>query len=230
MIKTLSFIVCSTMVFVGASGPSRAQADASARIDSLRGVWTVALGFGEIPVLANSFKLSVSTGYHFNDYVYLGGILQFPDVIERGSESFNARNLGLGGLSATRERTGVRALLHTRARPHRYAPFLSAGILVNGADAETMYFEGVTVIQTRSSAVRPAVGIGYEVTFKRGITASIEFVGAFFLKPRRPGVEVTADGMSDDRRATIVQVAQDTFSQNFHNRYHLFNMAIGYAW
>jgi hypothetical protein len=56
----------------------------------MAGVWTIDLGFGEIPVLANSAKVSVSAGYQFNSYVHLGGIVQFPDLIERGSESLIA--------------------------------------------------------------------------------------------------------------------------------------------
>ena len=149
--------------------------------DSLAGAWTVGIGFGEIPFLAGSFKPSVSLGYHVSDHVYVGGIVQLRDVLERGTESFNAVNTGLGGIESTREETGARALIHARLRPHRYSPFLSVGAVFNASDREVMVFDDrrrdhwQRVLRRCHHAradppwgIRPAVGFGYGYTFDSG--------------------------------------------------------------
>lgn len=228
-----------------ATAPALAQTNPEpSPYDTMKGVWAFTVGWGEIPFLSGSFKPSVSFGYHLNEYVYFGGVVQLADVLERGTESFNAQNTGLGGIESTRERTGVRSFFGTRLRPHRYAPFVSLGMLFNGSDTEVMHFDdrqrrigshtydgALSLEVTRGSAIRPAVGLGYEVTFKRGFTLSTELTGAFFMRPPTPEVRVESESqLTEEDRAALVQNVQETFSDNFHNRYHLFQIGAGYAW
>ncbi len=212
--------------------------------ESLRGVWSLQFGFGELPFLAGSFKPSISLGYHLNEHFYLGGTVQLRDVLERGDESFNARNLGLGGIESTREETGVRSLIEARYRPHRYSPFLSVGVLSSGSDTEVMRFDArrrtigsgsyegaITVEQTRPYAIRPAVGVGYGLTLDSGLAFGVEFAGAFFMGPPEPTVRVESEAALDGRdMASLERTAKESFADNFHNRYHLFNLSAGHVW
>lgn len=212
--------------------------------DWLKNVWAIEVGFGEIPLLSGSFKPSVSFGYHVNQYMYVGWVVQLRDILERGTESFNARNTGLGQITGTREVTGVRSLLGARVRPHRYAPFLSVGILFNGSDREEMRFgdaprpiggniyEGeMTVVQTRPYAIRPALGLGYGVQFKNGFSFSAEMTGAFFLSAPSPDIQIIHEGaLSITDRTRLVSHMKKEFKTNLHNRYHLFNIGAGYVW
>lgn len=248
MTHTTRSLVTSVLLamFAVTSTPVSAQEqqDSTSASDPLAGTWSVAVGFGEIPFLAGSFKPSVSFGYHFNEYVYLGAIVQLRDVLERGTESFNARNTGLGGIESTREETGVRSMLQARVRPHRYSPYLSVGVLFNGSDTEEMRFDArertiggvghngnVVMEQTRPWAVRPAIGLGYAYTMEGGLTLSVEMSGAFFMKAPKPEVRVSGDQpLPDESRDALVNEARSGFAGNFHNRYHLFHIGAGYAW
>ena len=210
----------------------------------LKNTWSFEVGFGEIPFLSGSFKPSVSFGYHFNQYIYVGWIVQLRDILERGTESYNAQNTGLGHIKGTREVTGIRSLFGARIRPHRYAPYLSLGMLFNGSDREEMRFGNatrtigndtydgaITVIQTRPYAIRPAIGVGYGVQFKNGVSFSAEMTGAFFFSAPTPEIQIQHEAelaFSDETRF-ITQMKKE-FKGNFHNRYHLFNIGAGYVW
>lgn len=233
-----------TLTLLLTAGTAAAQSpDDPSIADDLRGTWTIKVGFGEIPFLAGSFKPSIAIGHHFNDYVSLAWTVQLRDELERDGESFNAQNLELGGLRSSRERTGVRSLLAARFRPHRYSPFLSVGVLFNGTDTETMQFDSqsrrigegtydgaLTVVQRRRWAIRPSIGVGYAVTFANHVTLEIELAGAFFMKPTRPIVDVEGQPLAEADRRALEDRADDAFSGNFHNRYHMFQLAAGYAW
>ena len=150
--------------------------------------WEVGLSFGEIPIMAGSFKPGVSFGHHVNDYIYVGGIYQIVDHIARNEDSFDAAGLGFENLLSSRERVAPRSLLHIRLRPHRLAPFVSIGMVTNGTDVETVEFghashqigdnlyEGpITVKMARPRAIRPALGLGYQYSFKNRLTVSTEW-------------------------------------------------------
>lgn len=213
-------------------------------IEDLTGRWTISVGFGEIPFLSGSFKPSVSLGYHINNYLFLGYTVQLRDVLERGTASFNALDTGLGGVQRTREETGVRSLLAVRMRPHRNSPFISLGLLFNGSDREVMHFDGrkrvigdhtyqgdLVLEQTRPWAIRPAVGLGYSHTFNTGLSLGIEMAGAFFLPAPEPVTHLIGDPELTNSDATALkQRISSAFKNNFHNRYHLFQMTAGYAW
>jgi len=206
--------------------------------------WSIEVGFGEIPFLSGSFKPSVSFGYHVNQYFYVGWTVQLHDILERGNESFNAKNTGLGQIESTREVTGIRSLIGIRLRPHRFAPHLSAGMLFSGSDREVMHFAdatriigsntyhgSVTVVQTRPYAIRPAAGIGWGIQLRNGFSFSAEMTGAFFLRPGAPDIQVIHEQqlLSADRAVFSAQLKSE-FQKNFHNRYHLFNIGAGYVW
>ncbi len=242
-IPSYSVLVISLVTTVAWTMESSAQELPPAATPALEGTWSVAFGFGEIPFLAGSFKPSVSFGYHINRFIYVGTIVQLPDVIERGDESFNAVNAGVDGLLDTRETTGPRAFLGTRLRPHRYSPYLSLGAVFNGSDVETMYFDarprelaGEThpgpfeVELTRPFGIRPAFGLGYSLTLDNGLAFELEFTGAWLFDAAEPDVRVRGESLSPGAREDLQARFLRSYDDNFHNRYHLFNIAIGYAW
>ena len=235
----------TTTCFIGvALSPGSARADGNHGAETLDGVWAVAIGFGEIPFLAGSFKPSVSFGYHFNRFIYVGTIVQMADVLERGDASFNAVNAGLDGLLDTRETTGPRVFLGTRLRPHRYSPYLSLGAVFNATDIETIYYDhrprdvggetingSLEVEQARPFGIRPAFGLGYSYTFSNGIVLDVEFTGAWLFKPADPEIRVRSTSpLSKEAEDAIRAQFLSAYEDNFHNRYHLFNIAVGYAW
>ena len=95
------------------------------------GRWQLGLSFGEIPVLAGSFKPGITMGYRLDDTLFLGLELQAADHLQRDGSSFNARNTGLDGLVSSTERTGMRAFLGLRYRPWRDAPHLALGLVMS---------------------------------------------------------------------------------------------------
>jgi hypothetical protein len=246
MIKTTRSVLATVAAAAAltVASVSHAQSSSHPAIDSLDGVWSVTVGFGEIPFLAGSFKPSVSLGYHFSDHVWVGGIVQLSDVLERGTESFNAVNSGLGGLESTHEVTGPRAFLGVRLRPHRYSPYLSLGPVFNGTDRETMRFDArprnidghttegsLTVVQSRPYGIRPAFGVGYGYTFDTGVVLNLDLVGAFWMSPPEPDIRVESGReISEPALQAIDRRFSTAFRGNFHNRYHLFNISAGWAW
>ena len=249
MKKPKSFIV-QVVLLAGTSaagtGPALAQEPVQPDApgpSSLDGVWSVTFGFGEIPFLAGSFKPSVGFGYHFNRFIYLGTIVQWPDFIERGDESFNAVNANVDGLVSTREQTGARMFLGARLRPHRYSPYLSLGAVFNGTDTETMEFDerarnlgsteyegGFEVEVARPFGIRPAFGLGYAYTFDSGIVLNLEFSGAWLFKPATPNIRILDPNMPEEARQNLTGRFRQAYDDNFHNRYHLFNLGVGFAW
>ena len=193
----------------------------------MAGVWSIALGFGEIPVLANSAKVSVSAGYHFNNYVYLGRDCPVPRchrARQRIVQCAEPRARRSSGHSGANRRP--RASAHTSAATSLQSVSLRV-CSSTGPTVKRCTSTGWSLSRADPGPVNPAVGLGYEVTFRPGITVSLELTGAFFLKPRKPAVNVVSKGMDEARRAAIAQSAEDSFGRNFHNRYHLFNMAVG---
>ncbi|MEO1255957.1 MAG: hypothetical protein AAFY41_13895 [Bacteroidota bacterium] len=204
--------------------------------------WEVGISFGEIPILAGSFKPGLSVGYHFNEYLYLGGIYQIVDNIQRNDKSFDAKSLGFTNLQSSKERVAPRAILHARVRPHKRAPFISFGIVSNGEDEETAIFgdginqigngsyDGpVTVKTKRKAAIRPALGVGYHYDFKNGITVSTEWTFNWFNPVPEPELEFITDYEieADDLAIKTSEIVYD-FQDNFHNRYHIFHLGVGY--
>ncbi|MDD9944752.1 MAG: hypothetical protein OXU20_27170 [Myxococcales bacterium] len=223
---------------------ARAQQTDLDGVASLDGVMEVSVGFGEIPFLSGSFKPSVSVGYHVNEYVYLGWTVQLRDVLERGTESFNAVDTGLGGIESTREETGIRSLLAVRLRPHRYSPFVSMGFVFNGSDREVMHFDGrrrtigagsydgaVVMEQTRPWGIRPAIGLGYSYQFETGLSLSMELAGAFLSPAPAPDIRIDSQAtLSDADRSALSDRSKRAFAENLHNRYHMFQLSAGYVW
>ena len=242
-IAPIAFLsVTSTIGALSASAQDSPQSDLR-DISALDGVWSVTFGFGEIPFLAGSLKPSAGFGYHFNRFIYIGTIVQLEDFIERGDESFNAVNANVDGLLSTRERTGPRMFVGARLRPHRYSPYLSLGAVFNGTDSETMAFDDRTrsidelsytgafdVEVARPFGIRPAFGLGYEYTFDGGIVLNIEFSGAWLFKPAAPRIRILGADLPEDVRQRLLGRFRKAYDDNFHNRYHLFNLGVGYAW
>ncbi|MEM9325202.1 MAG: hypothetical protein AAGA85_06090 [Bacteroidota bacterium] len=226
-------ITCLTIIQVASQDPFQ-------RVEPRQ--WEIGISFGEIPIMAGSFKPGISFGYHFNDYLYVGGIYQIVDHIARNGNSFDAAGLGFENLKSSKERVAPRSMLQARLRPHRLAPFVSVGLITNGTDVETVEFghanhqigdhtyEGpITVNIARSGAVRPAIGFGYHYAFKNGIVVSTEWSFDWFHPVPAPKLEFDPSfEVNPDDLATKEAEITEAFQSNFHNRYHIFHLGLGY--
>ncbi len=177
------------------------------------GTFEMGLTFGEIPVLSGSFKPGVSLGYHFNEYLYIGGVLQAKDYLKRNDESYNAKNTGISGLQKSREAVGERFMAQVRVTPMKHLPYISAGWVWNNPDVETMEFkpdkdsgvwgERLTLIQTRPSGHGPGLGIGYQYDFNNRISGYTDFTMAWFGDIAQPqfklvdGTETQEQSLAD---------------------------------
>lgn len=188
----------------------------------------VGLNLGELP-WGGSFKPGVSLGYQLNEYAYAGLTYQLGDSIRRDEGSFNATGIGLDGLMRSEEDVSHRFMASVRLRPHRLAPYASLGMVYNGRDTETSsYMDGTTVVQSRPSAFRPALGVGYEYTLDSGVSLNVEWAGWVFDKPT-PEVTLTGGQRSASEEAALRERIDDNFKSHITNSYHMFSMGAGYA-
>lgn len=198
--------------------------------------------FGEIPVLAESFKPSVTwikpvgnTGWGIRT------TLQRADHIRRDGESFNARIAGLEGLQSSRESTGARHLIALNHQSGDVGLNLFVGALYSGKDQESIYFDDqmrtlaeshsgdLDITISRPEAVRFVCGVGYR--YKINTTWSVTMDIAADLLGGVPGQEVTMGSnntLSEKNRSEIIRRFQEAYHDNIHNRYHQFTIAIQY--
>ncbi len=234
MRKTLAALL-STLSLVTLSNTAAAEP-----ID-LENAFMVGVQLGELP-WGGSFKPGLSIGYYLNELVYFGAMYQVGDSIERDDTSFNVENTGLDGLISSSEDVASRGFLGVRLRPHRYAPFASLGMVCNGADTETMVFDqrsrsvgggiydgAITLRQTRPSALRPAIGLGYSYEFDFGLQLSTAWSGWLF---ESPDVEMDFESdvaISASDEAALRHHIADGFGSTITNKYHIFHLGAGYV-
>jgi len=204
--------------------------------------WQLGLTFGEIPILAGSFKPGITIGYHFNDNLMAEFTFQLKDYLQRDDESFNAQNIGLEGLNEAKETTGERIFLGLRYKPWDWSPYLTAGFVYCIEDIETMKFEkrerfigenlyntNVTIIQKRESGFAPAFGFGCQYDFDNNISINTSFAMAFLTDIVEPDVEINSSDKIDENDLNILtENIKSVYDDNFHNRYHIFNLGIIY--
>ncbi len=206
------------------------------------GQWQVGLTFGEIPLLAGSFKPGLTFGYHLTEQWFLGFDIQATDHLQRDANSFNAANAGFDGLSSSTEITGRRSWLGLRFRPTKRIPFVSLGIVFNGTDTETMVFDRrertiqgntydipLTITQARPRGHGFAIGLGYQYDFPGDLSLHTGIALALLSNIPDPSIDVDGQGVIDD--ADCQQLIQDlsfAFKDNIHNHYHIFNIGMGY--
>lgn len=204
--------------------------------------WQLGLTFGEIPILAGSFKPGVTLGYHFNENLMAEFTFQLKDYLQRDDESFNAQNIGLEGLNEAKETTGERIFLGLRYKPWDWSPYLTAGFVYCIEDVETMkyakrerligennYNTDVTIIQKRESGFAPAFGFGYQYDFDNNISINTSFAMAFLTDIVEPDVEINSNEKIDENDLDILtKKIKSVYDDNFHNRYHIFNLGIIY--
>ena len=208
----------------------------------LKNVWEIGFTFGEIPFLAGSFKPGVSIGYHVNEYVSFTSTFQLTDKISRNASSFNARNIGLDGLTSSKETTGERILLAVQLRPVEWSPYLVAGFVFNAEDIETMHFDQrvrqigsntydsqVTIVQSRKNGFVPAFGFGYRYDFDNGVSLNTNIAAGVFTGIPRPEAKITSTvPISEGDESQLQQTIQSVYKDNFHNHYHIFNLGVSY--
>ncbi|MCB2205839.1 porin family protein [bacterium] len=207
-----------------------------------RNQWQIGLTFGEIPILAGSFKPGITVGYHFDEHFYLGVIIQSHDYIQRDQESFNAENTGLGGLLSSKERTGMRAGIEFRYRPVEWSPYVTAGWVYNDIDTEEMRFGNsermigenmypgaIDITQSRPSGHGPTVGIGWQYDFDNRISVNTNLALSFFTAVATPDITVRHDAeLREADLASLKQHMRKAYKDNLHNHYHMFNLGIAY--
>ncbi len=208
----------------------------------LRNVWQIGFTFGEIPILANSFKPGISVGYHFNEYVYAGVSYQLNDNIQRDDESFNAADIGLEGLNTSKERTGERMLVGFQVRPHKLSPYLSVGYVYNNSDVEKMTYKKmertigsntydsiIKITQTRDSGFEPALGIGYEYDFDNGFSLNTSITMALFSDIPDTKIDIESSvPLSGEDESVLRNKVLKVYKDNTHNHYHIFNLGLLY--
>ena len=206
------------------------------------GRWQLGLSFGEIPVLAGSFKPGITVGYRLDDTLFLGLELQAADHLQRDGSSFNARNTGLDGLVSSTERTGMRAFLGLRYRPWRDAPHLALGLVMNGEDREVMDFDArprviggaatdgaLRIVQTRGRGVGLAVGLGYALSLGGPVSLDTGLAMALLGDVPTPRVQFAGAGAPEGEAADAFRAALErAYAGNIHNRYHLFTLGLSY--
>lgn len=204
--------------------------------------WQVGFTFGEIPVLSGSFKPGVTFAYYFNEKLSAEFTFQMKDYLNRDDESFNAVKIGYDGLISSKESTGERLFLGFRFKPVKWSPYLTAGFVLNFTDKETIKFDDrkrivgsntyegeLEIVQKRKTGLAPAFGIGYQYDFDNGISLNTSFAMAFFNNIPSPVTEInSADEVSEEDRNLLDRKLETTYKDNFHNRYHIFNLGIIY--
>ena len=206
------------------------------------GRWQLGVHFGELP-WDGSFKPGVSFGYHFNDLVYVGAVYQVADRIQRNGRSFNAQSVELAGLDASSERVGQRAYVQVRARPHRLAPYVSAGFVFNDRDTETIQFDArerivgehtsasaISITQSRPAGLRPALGFGYSYRMPSGVELHTEWSGWWMFGAPTPTVDITGADLTPEASALLEDRIVKAFTSSPFNTYHVFQIGVGYTW
>ena len=204
--------------------------------------WQLGLTFGEIPVLAGSFKPGITLGYHLNENFMLEFIFQLKDRIQRDNESFNAQNTEIDALESSKETTGERLFFGVRYKPLEWSPYISAGFVFNNEDVETMsfadkkrilgrnsYSTNVTVMQKRNSGFAPAFGFGYQYDFVNNLSINTSFAMAFLTDIAEPDVTINSkEKISAEDTDILIGKIKNVYKDNFHNRYHIFNLGLTY--
>ena len=204
--------------------------------------WEIGLTFGEIPVLSGSFKPGVTFAFHYNDHISLQTCYHLKDYLQRDGQSFNARNIGFTGLLSSKETTGERILFALQIRPVRWSPYIVAGLVFNNADIETMRFDHrerqigdntydteLTIVQQRERGFAPALGCGYRYDFDNGLSININIAAAVFKAVPTPIVAFNSPAAISAADHTALEEKIDlAYKENFHNRYHIFNLGLSY--
>ena len=208
----------------------------------LKNTWELGFTFGEIPILAGSFKPGITVAYHFNENLALSATCQLKDHIQRDNESFNAVNTGLGGLLESKETTGERILFAVQYRPVKWSPYIMAGFVYNNRDVETMKFDqqtrtigsqeydsAITIEQTRDAGFVPAIGFGYRYDFDNGISLNTNIAAGIFTGIPDPGAEINSSvPLTDTDHHSLMNKMMSVYKDNFHNHYHIFNLGVSY--
>lgn len=208
----------------------------------IQNFWQIGFTFGEIPVLSGSFKPGITLGYQFNDHLMAEFTFQLKDYLQRDEESFNAVNIGYDGLTSSKETTGERIFLGLRYKPVKWSPYLTAGVVLNLDDVETIKYDyrervignniyegNIDIVQTRKSGIAPALGFGYEYDFSNGLAVNTNFAMAFFNDIPTAKITVKSDKTILESDLKLLKKKIDyEYKGNFHNRYHIFNLGLSY--
>ena len=209
-----------------------------------KGAVQLGVGFGEIPFMSDSLKPALSFGYFVTDQAMVNFIYQGEDTIQRDEESYNTE-FGWQGLRSSRESVGRRLMLQGRYYFLKsQGLYLSTGMVYGGGDVEIMDFDarqrslaGEAISGSyrfhveRRAALRPAVGLGFERTLTSGLSVFSDFTMDFFHQTPKPHVTIeTGDHLSSVQRQQLRSQIQEHYRDNFHNRYHQFNLGIGYRY
>jgi len=198
------------------------------------------LGFGELPILANSLKPSLGYVYDFGA-VELSINLQFKDTLNRNNESYNA-NFGQHGLESSKEQTKNRYMIQGRFPIYTSKFYLSLGLIYGGNDIEKIifnhrqrligndeYLTSLNVNIERKARLKPALGLGISYPITHQWRFISDFTMAWYGNIPKPKVTIRSSAsLAPSDTNALVQDIQHNYRTNFHNRYHVFNLGVEY--
>lgn len=188
----------------------------------------IGIGFGEIPILSESFKPAVTLGHRIGRDWEFAAIFQTTDRLRRDGASYNAQNSGLEGLQRSSERTGPRIMAAAIYMPPWSVIQGFVGMLYCGEDEEQIRFAGpLDVTVTRPAGIAPVLGLGYVYQTATPWSLFVNFAINPFGTVPDPDVDVGSDLSAQDASAVTASV-KSGYRDNFHNRYHQFNVGLSY--
>lgn len=199
------------------------------------------LGFGEIPILADSFKPAIGLSRKY-DHLEFGIVYQFRDELSRDKDSFNAQ-FGQDGISSSQETTQDRIMVMAKLYPWQEYFFLSFGLMNGGADKEKIAFDNrsrqigqgryntaLDVTISRDRSIEPVVGLGFNIPMTDSLSFTTDFTMGWFGEVPDPSVAIsTSANVAQADLVALKAKIKDNYRSNGHNRYHVFNIGIQYV-
>lgn len=200
------------------------------------------VGFGELPLMSDSFKPSLGYGRIYSNHE-IGLFIQLDDHIKRDEESFNA-NFGQDSLETSEETVGERLMIQYKYYPSSRYFYFTLGAMYGGNDKEKMTFNNqlrtigsnqyntdLTIEVERETSFRPLVGFGLSYPITQNFKLTTDFTIDWFSPVPSPKVKISSSSsISAQDQEVLEQEIKDNYKDNFHNRYHVFNIGLQFSY
>jgi len=189
----------------------------------------IGLGFGEIPLMDSSFKPSLYAQSYLDESSFLFTHLQAKDNLQRDENSFNIQKANRDDLVYSKETTGERVFIGFGQNIIGKNLSLIGGLLYTGMDTENALFANSTKVSIqRDSKVSFITGLSAKFTIYKNLYFDIAFAMDPMNKPEKPTVSVLSN--SQEEKLDLKNKLEKGYVDNFHNRYHIFNIGITYKY
>ena len=198
------------------------------------------LSVGEIP--GQAWAPGISLGYHIDESWALTFTRHEAYEISRHDESWNAQQGG-EGINASVEQVGARQAVEIRYSPSLWGVYFSIGYIDNGSDQEVIdydrrfrtigsskYDTDMHLVLTRPAGESIGLGLGFHYlstqkwSFNLGILIGIDPVPEYDISLQTSAI------ISNSDKKQFTDDLQEKLSGIIDNRYHQFNLGIGFAW